>query len=173
MLKNKSAIFRALLFAASILILVVPNILKNDTKPVLDFCLEVISKICMFLFFALILLRLTRSYFWTYLILGIPYLISSVIESFNLLILDNYISADNIASLLNASTGEIHEFYSGFKAYVILPVIIIIAYFIILITYRKIKYETGYQKRLIPMAFAAILISISISVLTIYRTGKL
>ncbi|HEY4195223.1 MAG TPA: hypothetical protein VGM63_06795, partial [Mucilaginibacter sp.] len=173
MLSKKKAIFRVLLFAASILILIVPNILFNDSKPVLDFCLEIISKICLFLFFSLILLRLTKSYFWTYLILGLPYLISSLIESFNIIILNNYITADNIGSLLNASTGEIKEFYTGFKIYFILPVILIVAYFLILRKYRSINYEPRYQKRLIPMAFGAILISVSISYLTLYRTGRI
>ncbi len=173
MLNRKTVIFRVLLFAASILILIVPDILINDNQRVLDFCLSVISKICLFLFFSLVLLRLTRSYFWTYLIIGIPYLISSIIESFNIIILNNYITADNIGSLLNASTSEIREFYAGFKIYFILPIILIVAYYLILRKYRSINYEARYQKRLIPLALAAILISVSLSVVTLYRSGKI
>ncbi len=173
MLNKKSVILRILLFTASILILIIPDILINDNKHVLNFCLSVASKICLFLFFGLLLLRLTRSYFRAYLILGIPYLISSIIESFNIIILRNYITADNIVSLLNASVSEIREFYSGFKIYFILPLILIIAFCLILRAFRSIPYEAKYKRRLIPLAFAAIMISLSISVVTLYRTGNI
>jgi glucan phosphoethanolaminetransferase (alkaline phosphatase superfamily) len=158
---DKETIFKTLLIITSILILIVPNVLINVNKNILNLLLLIISKACLFMFFGLILLRLTRSYFLSYLIVGIPYLISSIIESINIAILDHYITADNIISLLHASAGEIREFTSGFYIYFIIPIIIVIAYLFILKKYRSIKYTPKNQKIIIPLGLLAISLIVS------------
>jgi glucan phosphoethanolaminetransferase (alkaline phosphatase superfamily) len=158
---EKKSIFKAFLITASILILIVPDVLINDHQNTLGFWVLLMSKISLLIFFGLISLRLTRSYFLSYLIVGIPYLISSIIETINVIILDHFITADNIASLLNASTGEIKEFTAGFYIYFIVPITLVIAYFFILRKYRSINYNARNQKMIIPLAMIAVFISIS------------
>jgi glucan phosphoethanolaminetransferase (alkaline phosphatase superfamily) len=165
---DKETIFKTLLIIISILILIVPNVLIND-KNALSLALLIIAKACLFMFFGLILLRLTRSYFLSYLIVGIPYLISSVIECINIAILDHYITADNIASLLNASTGEIREFTAGFYVYFIIPIILTTAYFFILKKYRSIKYNAKNKKIVIPLVLL-LAISILASFFDVFRS---
>lgn len=166
------AIFKSLFIAVSVLILIVPDLLINDTAGILNFCLSIIPKICLFLFLGLILLRITRSYFWAYLLVGIPYLISSVFETINVIILNHYITADNLVSLLNASASEIREFSSGFYIYFTIPVIIIIAYVFILRRYRSFDYHTENQMRILSFAFAAFAFSLLISTYNVVQAEK-
>jgi len=170
---GKKTISEILLITASILILLVPDVLINDDQNVLNFGFSIFSKICLFIFLSSIILRLTRSYFWTYLIIGIPYLISSLIESINIIILNHHITADNIVSLLNASMGEIKEFSNGFYLYFSIPVVLIITYVFILRKYRSISYNAKNQKRIIPLGLIAIVISLSISFFKVLHSGKI
>lgn len=168
----KKTMFKTLLITTSVLILIIPDILFNDHKQIIDFCLSIISKAALFLFLGLIVLRLTRSYFWAYLIVGIPYLISSIVEISSLVILDHYITADNLGSLFNASKSEIREFTSGFGVYFIIPIILIIVYFFILTMYKRITYDAKNQKRIIPLALILFIISFSFSTFKILRSEK-
>lgn len=170
---KKETFFKALLIGISILILIVPDILINDKLNILDFCFTIISKAFLFLFLGLILLRLTRSYFLVYLIVGIPYLISSVIEIINVIILDHYITTDNLVSFINASKSEIREFSTGFYIYFTIPIAVIVAYILMLKKYKSINYNVKNQKAIIPLAFILILISLSISFLKEIKDGKL
>src|ERR1700754_3605435 len=134
---EKKAMFKTLLMATSILILIIPDILINDHQQIADFCLSIIAKATLFMFLGLIMLRLKRSYFWAYLIVGIPYLISSIVEVISIVILDHYITADNLGSVFNTSRNEVREFMVGFRIYFIIPVILIIAYVFILRMYKR------------------------------------
>jgi glucan phosphoethanolaminetransferase (alkaline phosphatase superfamily) len=170
---EKKTISQILLITASILILLVPDVLINDDQNILNFGFSMFSKICLFIFLSSITLRLTRSYFWTYLIIGIPYLISSLIESINIIILNHHITADNIVSLLNASMGEIKEFSNGFYPYFSIPVVLIITYVFILRKYRSISYNVRDQKRIIILGLIAIVISLSISFFKVLHSDKI
>ncbi len=169
---EKKTISSVLLIIVSILILIVPNILVNENEGILNLCFTIISKICFFLFLGLILLRLTRSFFWSYLILGTAYLISSIIEISTIILLDHYITADNIVSLLNASKSEVQEFYHLFRIYLVVPPVLIAAFIFIVIKYKSAEYNFKNQKLIIPSALIALLISISISFSQIYHSDK-
>ena len=160
---QKKINFKTILILISILILVVPDILINSNQNILNFCSSLISKICELAFIGLVLLRLTRSYFMAYLILGIPYLISSIVEIGNIIILDHYITVDNIGALSNASHSEINEFYQGFWIYLFIPIIVVATYIFMLKKYKSINYNSKNKRIIVPLAILFFSISISIS----------
>lgn len=155
--------FKTILISISILILVVPDILINSNQNILNFCLSLISKICELAFIGLVLLKLTRSYFMAYLILGIPYLISSIVEIGNIIILDHYVTVDNIGALSNVSHSEINEFYLGFRIYLFIPIIVVGTYIFMLKKYKSILYNSKNKRIIVPLAILFFSISITIS----------
>ena len=155
--------FKTILISISILILVVPDILINSNQNILNFCSSLISKICELAFIGLVLLKLTRSYFMAYLILGIPYLISSIVEIGNIIILDHYVTVDNIGALSNVSHSEINEFYLGFRIYLFIPIIVVGTYIFMLKKYKSILYNSKNKRIIVPLAILFFSISITIS----------
>ena len=155
--------FKTILISISILILVVPDILINSNQNILNFCSSLISKICELAFIGLVLLKLTRSYFMAYLILGIPYLISSIVEIGNIIILDHYVTVDNIGALSNVSHSEINEFYLGFRIYLFIPIIVVATYIFMLKKYKSILYNSKNKRIIVPLAILFFSISITIS----------
>lgn len=160
---EKKVISRIVLIALSILILIVPDIILNKDSDILNFSLTIFYKVSLFVFFGLILLRLTKSYYLSYLIIGIPYLISSCVESINVIILNSYTTMDNIKGLYFTLGTEVGEFFSGFYIYFLLPLIIIIAYVFLLIKFKSIPYSTVKQRYIIPSSLFSLLISLSMS----------
>lgn len=164
---------KSALIISSILILLIPNILISEKESPIGLSLVIISKILQFGFLGMIMLRLTKSFFWTYLILGTYYLISSIIEISNIILLNHYITADNIVSLVDASKGEIKEFYGLFHIYLIIPSILIACFICFLIFYKSIHYSSRLQKKLVPLAFAMIACSFVTSFIKVYTSDKI
>ena len=163
---------KALLFLFSALVLLLPNILIAEKDGFVTTCLTVLAKILEFWFLAFIVLRLTKSFFWTYLLLGAFYLLSSIIEISNIILLNHYITADNIVSLVDASKSEVKEFYNLFHIYLIIPLILIACFIGFLKYYRSVAYNLQMQKRLIPIAFICLACSISISLVNDFSSAK-
>ena len=169
----KKITFKILLITSSILILIVPDIIVNINKDFLNFSLILILKINLFLFMGLILLKLTKSYFKSYLILGIPYLISSTIETVNVLILNGYTRLDHVKALFNTSMNEIMEFTQGFYLYLFLPLLVIILYLFFLKKYKTLSIVTRNNKLILPSALVALLICVSISTFMLYNSYRI
>lgn len=163
---------KVLLFLFSTLILLLPNILIAEKDGFITICLKVISKILQFWFLAFIVLRLTKSFFWAYLLPGAFYLLSSVIEIGNIILLNHYITADNIVSLVDASKSEVKEFYNLFHIYLVFPIILIICFLGFLKYYRSVVYSPRARKQLIPIAIICLACSIGISLYTDCSSAK-
>lgn len=163
---------RAFLLLSSTLILLLPNILVAEKDGFIATFLTVIAKIFQFWFLALIALRITKSFFWTYLLLGTFYLLSSIIEISNIILLNHYITADNIVSLVDASKSEVKEFYSLFHIYLIIPIVLIACFIGFLKYYRSVTYNFQGQKQLIPIAFIFLACSIGIALINDYSSAK-
>jgi glucan phosphoethanolaminetransferase (alkaline phosphatase superfamily) len=169
---EQNAIFKILFIAFSVLILIIPDLLVSGKLGALNLCLLLLAKMGLFVFMGLILLRITRSYYLSYLVLGSCYLISSVIEIGNIILLDHYITADNIISLFHATKTEAREFYVLFRLYLIIPIVLVAVFVLVARKYRSISYPAAYQKRLIPLALLVIVTSFALSVLEISNTDK-
>lgn len=174
---EKIIIGRILLITISILILIVPDLIINRDLNLFNFSLTIFYKVGLFFFLGLILLRLTKSYYWAYFIIGIPYLTSSCVESINVIILNSYITMDNIKGLYFTLGSEIGEFFGGFYLYFLLPLLIIIIYIFILIKFKSIPYSYEKQRYIIPSSIFALLISLffsffKMSATPVYISGK-
>ncbi|MFK5958966.1 MAG: phosphoethanolamine transferase [Lutibacter sp.] len=169
---NKNLISKILIIIFSILILIIPDIIINFKKDILTFFLILISKISLFLFLDLILLRLTKSYFTSYLILGSIYLISSIIETVNICLLNNYVTLDNIKALFYTSKSEIIEFYHQFYLYFLIPISIIILFFLILKKIRLYSYNIKNNRLIVLFSIISLLLTISISTFFISSSSQ-
>ena len=169
---EENAIFKIVFIAFSILILIIPDLLVNQKLAELNFCLFVLAKMGLFIFLGLILLRITRSYFLSYLILGICYLISSIIEISNIILLDHYITADNMIGLFHSSWTEIREFYVLYRIYLLIPIVLVVVFVFVVRKYRSISYNISYQNRLIPLALIVMVISFILSFFEVYHSDK-
>ncbi len=170
---EENAIFRIIFIAFSILILIIPDLLVNQKLGLLAFCMLLFAKMGLFVFLGLVMLRITRSYFWSYLVLGACYLLSSVIEIGNIILLDHYITADNMIALVHATKTEVREFYVLFRLYLIIPLVLIAAFALVARIYRSFSYPAVYQKRLIPLALVVIAASFMLSLLEMYDSKKI
>jgi len=158
---NNKLFLKKLIIIFSIVILIVPDIIINFKKDIITFNLIIISKISLLIFFSLILQKLTKSYFLSYITLGFLYLPSSFIETINTCILNNYVTLDNIKALLYTSKSEINEFYNQFYLYFLIPIFICISFLFIL---KKIKlYKYNKKNHIIIYSVVCLFISTSIS----------
>lgn len=158
---NNKLFLKKLIIIFSIVILIVPDIIINFKKDIITFSLIIISKISLLIFFSLILQKLTKSYFLSYITLGFLYLPSSFIETINTCILNNYVTLDNIKALLYTSKSEINEFYNQFYLYFLIPIFICISFLFIL---KKIKlYKYNKKNHIIIYSVVCLFISTSIS----------
>lgn len=160
---------KLVLILFSILILIIPDIIINWREDILTFILSVFSKCCFYLFLYLILLNAIKSYFWTYLGVGLFYLISSCIEVVNVIILGGYTTVDNIKALFYTSSSEIGEFINGFYIYILISIIVVVTYLLCLLKFKKFKY-----KRIpycIFIAICCLLISFTLSYLKVYNSS--
>jgi glucan phosphoethanolaminetransferase (alkaline phosphatase superfamily) len=162
---------KKLIIIFSIAILIVPDIIINFKKDIIIFSLIIISKICLLIFFSLILQKLTKSYFISYITLGFLYLSSSLIETINTCILNNYITLDNIKALFYTSKSEINEFYNQFYLYFLIPIFIFISFLFIL---KKIKiYNYNKNNHIIIYSIVSLFISISISTYLVFNSPQI
>lgn len=158
---NNKLFLKKLIIIFSIVILIVPDIIINFKKDIITFSLIIISKISLLIFFSLILQKLTKSYFLSYITLGFLYLPSSFIETINTCILNDYVTLDNIKALLYTSESEINEFYNQFYLYFLIPIFICISFLFIL---KKIKlYKCNKNNHIIIYSIVCLLISTSTS----------
>jgi len=158
---NNKLFLKKLIIIFSIVILIVPDIIINFKKDIITFNLIIISKISLLIFFSLILQKLTKSYFLSYITLGFLYLPSSFIETINTCILNDYVTLDNIKALLYTSKSEINEFYNQFYLYFLIPIFICISFLFIL---KKIKlYKYNKKNHIIIYSVVCLFISTSIS----------
>ena len=158
---NNKLFLKKLIIIFSIVILIVPDIIINFKKDIITFSLIIISKISLLIFFSLILQKLTKSYFLSYVTLGFLYLPSSFIETINTCILNNYVTLDNIKALFYTSKSEIKEFYSQFYLYFLIPIFIFISFLFIL---KKIKlYKCNKNNHIIIYSIVCLFISTSSS----------
>lgn len=158
---NNKLFLKKLTIIFSIVILIVPDIIINFKKDIITFSLIIISKISLLIFFSLILQKLTKSYFLSYITLGFLYLPSSFIETINTCILNDYVTLDNIKALLYTSESEINEFYNQFYLYFLIPIFICISFLFIL---KKIKlYKCNKNNHIIIYSIVCLLISTSTS----------
>ena len=158
---NNKLFLKKLIIIFSIVILIVPDIIINFKKDIITFSLIIISKISLLIFFSLILQKLTKSYFLSYITLGFLYLPSSFIETINTCILNDYVTLDNIKALLYTSKSEINEFYNQFYLYFLIPIFICISFLFIL---KKIKlYKYNKKNHIIIYSVVCLFISTSIS----------
>lgn len=158
---NNKLFLKKLIIIFSIVILIVPDIIINFKKDIITFSLIIISKISLLIFFSLILQKLTKSYFLSYITLGFLYLPSSFIETINTCILNDYVTLDNIKALLYTSKSEINEFYNQFYLYFLIPIFICISFLFVL---KKIKlYKYNKKNHIIIYSVVCLFISTSIS----------
>ncbi len=155
---------------SSILILIIPNIVGGGNLNFTYYLLYIISKISILIFFGIIILRITKSYYYSYLIIGIPYLISSIVEIPNLILLSKYISTDVMKALFYTNMIEIEEFIGKFYLYSFLPFTLIGIYIYILKKYKFISYNLYSGKKIIFTSL--ILLSISIGISTYKYTNS-
>lgn len=169
MIKYNSTSFKFILFPLSVLLLIIPDIIYYLKEDILTIFLSLISKLFLYLFIYLIISSLIKSHFWTYLFVGLFYLLSSSIEIVNVIILGNYTTMDNIKALYYTSFSEIGEFINGFYIYMLLPIFVLILYFFILQKYKKYKFQTIRFSILIATTF--LMISFGTAYLKVYNSN--
>lgn len=157
----RSHILRTTLFASSVVCLVIPDILfQSDSIP---HPLAVLGRVFLLLSLLLAVLWATKSLFWAYLIVGIPYVLSSSIEITNVSILSSFIEAEGLQALRYTTSGEIEEFIGGFRSYVLMSFVVIAIYAYFLYRYRSISLVIKNRTTLILLASLCLLLSCMIS----------
>jgi len=168
---EKSSIRKVVSITISIVILIIPDIMLNFEWDVLSVA-TIISKICLLVFSGLILLQITKSYFISYLILGIPYMISSIPEIINIIILDWYMNTDGMKALYFSSKSEAVEFFDKFYIYFIIPFLLIVSYIFVLVRYRSLSYRVRNHKTIALLALIVLSLSIVISTIRLSKTAS-
>lgn len=169
-LRNSKTLQIALI-VLSVLLLVIPDIMLHLKKDALSIGV-IISKICLLLAGCLLLLRITKSYFYVYLIIGIPYVLSAIAEVINIVAVNWYISSDGLKALYYLSNSEVSEFFSKFKLYFIIPLLLLICYVIVLKSLKSFTLNVRMNNNLIAIAFVLIVISIGFSVLNLRHDSE-
>jgi glucan phosphoethanolaminetransferase (alkaline phosphatase superfamily) len=136
---HKTQSGRILFLIFSVVILLIPDILISRDSGLVSILIFLISKVSILLFIGLLVLSKLKSYYYTYLIVGLPYLVSSFFEIPNILILDQYITVDNVKAVFYTNGNEISDFASKFSAYFMMPVVILFLYFAILLKLRSFR----------------------------------
>lgn len=154
---------KVLLITVSILLLLVPDILFSSQLNFLSF-ITIVSRACLLLFFGVLLLAITKSYFVSYLLLGIPYLLSAIPESINVLVLNVFMNSDDLKAIYYTSPSEVVEFWGKFRIYFIIPLILIVSYIIVLVKFKNRSFYVLSWRRTIPLALVMLSVSIGISV---------
>jgi len=147
----------------SLFILLVPDVLFNSELTLLSVG-TIFSKFCLIGFLGFWILYFSKSYWWTYLIIGIPYLLSSFAEIINVLVLDSYMNSDDFKALYFTSSSEVLEFFRKFHTIFIIPLVIIGLYVIFLIRYNRMRYSGIHVKKLILSSLGLLVLSLTISV---------
>lgn len=169
MLKGNSRTGNLLFLLSSVFVLLVPDIIFSfyESKSVLSFFVIVLSKSAFLLFMALVGVKLFRSYFITYLLLGLVYIISSTVEIVVVLILHDYVTFDNLKAVYFTNSREVSEFFDKAKWYFMISLLVLVIYIYNLVKMRSVVYE----KRNNLLIYAAIALIISVS-LSLFRFSK-
>ncbi|WP_289055889.1 phosphoethanolamine transferase [Carboxylicivirga marina] len=168
---RNSKFLKIVLITLSVLLLIIPDLMLHLKKDILSIGV-IISKICLLLAGGLILLRITKSYYYTYLIIGIPYILSSIAEIVNIIAVNWYISSDGLKALYYLSDSEVSEFFGKFKIYFLIPLFLLVGYSLVLVYYKKVFYKVRLKNSAIIIAFVLMLVSIGLTVLKLTENSE-
>jgi glucan phosphoethanolaminetransferase (alkaline phosphatase superfamily) len=160
---------RILILIFSVVILIIPDILISRDSGLVSILIFLISKVSILLFIGLLVLSRLKSYYYTYLIVGLPYLVSSFFEIPNILILDQYITVDNVKAVFYTNGNEISDFASKFSAYFMMPVVILLLYFAILLKLRSFRYNLK-RERVLAVSVLFLIVSVTIPVIRYFNS---
>ena len=167
--KNSANLVKALMLIFSVLILIIPDILISSDESLISILMFLTYKVSILLFIGSFVLSILRSYYYTYLVVGIPYLISSFFEIPNVLILDQYITVDNVKAVFYTNGNEMSDFLSKFSAYFMMPLVILFLYVLVLLKLRSFKYSFK-TKRILAFSFLFLIVSVTIPVIRYYNS---
>jgi len=162
-MKKKPTLNLLLYFLILFIFILVPDIIIAYKAGQPNFILKIIYKILFLFFLTSGALFLTKSYFWTYIIVGVPYLISLCFETIIIIIFSNYSSLDIVKGIFNAVNTEVNEFFSRFYYSFIIPFIIVIYFFILLKKIAPLELPQLKRKTYFIISFVCLLSSYSIS----------
>lgn len=145
-----------LTFIIAVFILLVPDLIIVSEKSIGFILLNILYKVLFLLGLGTLFLYITKSYYKSYLIVGLLYLISSLTEIITVILFKNYSNLDHIKALFFVRVNEIEYFTKSFYIYAIIPLIVVVVYLIIL---RKMKNFSYIKKTKIIILSAAFFIS--------------
>ncbi len=152
-----------LLFA--VLLLILPDVLLYIKEDLLDFLFVISSRALLLISLGLVVISVTKSFHYTYLLVGIPYLISSVVEIIVVLSLDEYLTLDGAKALLFTNVNEIKDFASSFYWNFLLLPVVVLMYIAILKKLKALHYNNNSR---VILSYSLVTLSVSI-VISIYQ----
>ncbi len=155
----------------SVVILVLPDIILNivlyqDYKNLLF----IASKAAQFVFAAGVAAVLLRSFYRAYALVGGLYLLSSLFEIVNVSLLNQYVSMDNLRALFSTTASESVEFISRFGVFLLLDVVVLLAFLLCLTNYKKLPFV--FSRRLVHVIGAAGVIAIAVPVMWVFDSDQ-
>ncbi|MCU4155362.1 phosphoethanolamine transferase [Carboxylicivirga sp. A043] len=162
---------KVVLIALSVIILIIPDIMLHFKNDVLSIGV-IISKICLLIAMGILLLKVVKSYFYVYLLLGIPYILSSVAEVINIVAVNWYISSDGLKALYYLSDNELVEFFEKFRVYFVIPILLLVCYSFVLKRYKSFNNRVLINNKLIVSAFVLIAVSVGLSFLKLRENSE-
>ncbi|MGL2994918.1 phosphoethanolamine transferase [Flavobacterium sp. TSSA_36] len=170
-MKFKKTVFKnILLFIISMIILILPDFVMNNRSGAILLLVTLISKITLYLFLFFLIVRILKSFYLTYLVIGILYLLSSCIEIIVVNILGNYITLDNIKALFYTSFPEMLEFSRGFYVYLILSILIFISYVFCLKKFKNFQYKELSRYYFFLLLMSLLMTSIIVPTVLVYNS---
>lgn len=162
----------------SVLIFILPDILYN----ILNYenylsVLMIFGKIFLSFFLIGITMFFTKSFYRSYLIVGILYVISSLIETVNVIVLKQYISRDNISALFNTHASEANEFFNSFSFYFIFPLLVVVVFIVNVFIIKSYYNFLIVRKKLLKIVLLCLVFTVVIPATkyrysTFYYSGK-
>jgi len=160
-----------ILGALAITTLLVPDMILHAGN-LMEGTLTIVSKICLLCAGGLILLQFTKSFFWSYLLIGSFYLISSVPEIINSIALGWYMNTDGMKALYHTGESEIKEFINMFNFYLLIPVAVVIVFIVVLFQIKSFVYRRLKASVFVILLGSFIIISVSESILRLSKTAS-
>lgn len=126
----------------SLVVLIIPDVQYNFLN-YSDYTniLMILSKLLMVAVLIMGLMLITRSFFWSYLVVGLFYIPSLLVEVVNVGLLRQYTTTDNLTAIINTNKSEIEEFTGRFGVYIFLPLFVIFLWFLLLFLIKKKKFN--------------------------------
>jgi glucan phosphoethanolaminetransferase (alkaline phosphatase superfamily) len=151
-LNNLSETRILILIIITLILFLIPNAYYSESNNIYYFLFSLFNVICFLYIIGVIVLLITKSFYYTYLIIGVPVLISSVLEMPHVVLTGGYTRMGTLRAIIFSTQNEQFEFLRKFYIFLIIPTISIFLFVYILTKIYRLKKKSGIKKGILYLS---------------------